>query len=42
VKEKKTWEEEFVSGTGTSCLISVEKLMKIETKQNKKRKKENE
>jgi hypothetical protein len=36
VKEKKTWEKEFESGRGSSCLISVEKMMKNETKQRKK------
>jgi len=36
MKEKKTWEKEFETGTGSSCLISVEKIIKNETKQRKK------
>jgi hypothetical protein len=36
VIEKKAWEKEFESDTGSSCLISVEKMIKKLNKAKKK------
>lgn len=36
MKEKKIWKKEFESGTGSSCLISVEKIIKNKAKPRKR------